>query len=162
MVMNPLLNLLAPNAGDRASGLAGRADVLRFAMKQCSRLLRRRSGRPIMLLGLRGAGKSALLNEIGRRAAETGWLVSGIESPGSDSLSVRLHSQMQKVFCALSAEESAAAAAGAEDGATIGRGLSALQCFAAAFRFEAAPPVGIPVAPLEAIDASGILELDLP
>lgn len=45
-----------------------------------------------MLLGLRGTRKTVLLNEIGRNAEQEGLLVSRIEAPEGESLSVRQES----------------------------------------------------------------------
>ncbi len=61
----------------------------------------------MMLLGLRGTGKTVLLNEIGRNAEQAGLLVSKVESPEGESLARLLYPEMRKVLRSLSGVEAA-------------------------------------------------------
>ena len=106
-----------------------------------------------MMLGLRGTGKTVLLNEIGRRVQERGFLVSKIESPEDGALASLICPIIQKVLRSLSTSENAKSLAKS--------GLKALRRFAAAFRIDAAG-VEISVEPPIGEADSGELELDLP
>ena len=62
--MDPVRNPFAPGAGSQPPALAGRAAVLQDAETVLLRTLQGRHGRSQMLLGLRGVGKTVLLNKI--------------------------------------------------------------------------------------------------
>ena len=151
--MDPFNNPFAPGAGSRPPELAGREEYINDALTSCGRLLRGRSGRPMLLLGLRGTGKTVLLNEIGRRIAEHDFVISTIESPENDSLAALLYPQIQKVLRSLSTVDKAKALAK--------EGLAVLQRFASIFDIDIAG-VGISIDPPDGIADSGKLELDLP
>jgi Cdc6-like AAA superfamily ATPase len=72
--MDPYRNPFA----SRPPELAGRDAILEAARISCGRAINGRSTRSIMLLGLRGTGKTVLLNEIGKIAREEGLLVSKV------------------------------------------------------------------------------------
>lgn len=61
------LNPFSPNAGSRPPELVGRDEVLSEVQTMVLRLPRRLSVQSILLTGIRGVGKTVLLNEIGRR-----------------------------------------------------------------------------------------------
>jgi len=83
-----------------------------------------------MLLGLRGTGKTVLLNEIGRNAEREGLLISRVESPEGESLARLLYPEMRKVMRSLSGVETAKQLAT--------RGLKGLRNFASIFKIEIA------------------------
>jgi len=85
--MDPYRNPFAPGAGSRPPELAGRAAILEMARISCGRAVKGRNARPIMLLGLRGVGKTVLLNEIGRNAGQANLLVSKVFNAGLTSFS---------------------------------------------------------------------------
>ena len=66
--MDPYQNPFAPGAGNRPPELAGRDAILEAGKISCGRAIEGRSARSIMMLGLRGTGKTVLLNEIGKNA----------------------------------------------------------------------------------------------
>lgn len=72
--MDSGLNPFSPNAGSRPPELAGRDDVLNDAQTMIERLPRRLSVQSMLLTGIRGVGKTVLLNEVSR-LAETGKVV---------------------------------------------------------------------------------------
>jgi len=112
-----------------------------------------RSTRSIMLLGLRGTGKTVLLNEIGKIAREEGLLVSKVEAPERESLARLLFPEMRKVMRSLSAVEAAKQIAT--------RGLNGLRGFASIFKIDIAG-VEIGVEPEPGFADSGDLQYDLP
>ncbi len=151
--MDPYRNPFAPGAGSRPPELAGRDSVLETARTSCGRALNGRSTRSIMLLGLRGTGKTVLLNEIGRHAEREGLLVSRVESPEGERLARLLYPEMRKVMRSLSGVEAAKQIAT--------RGLKGLRNFAAIFKIEMAG-VEIGIEPEPGLADTGDLQYDLP
>lgn len=151
--MDPYRNPFAPGAGSRPPELAGRDAILEAARISCGRAINGRSTRSIMLLGLRGTGKTVLLNEIGKIAREEGLLVSKVEAPERESLARLLFPEMRKVMRSLSAVEAAKQIAT--------RGLNGLRGFASIFKIDIAG-VEIGVEPEPGFADSGDLQYDLP
>lgn len=151
--MDPYRNPFAPGAGSRPPELAGRDAILEAARISCGRAIKGRSARSIMLLGLRGTGKTVLLNEIGRNAEKDGLLVSRVESPEGESLARLIFPEMRKVMRSLSGVASAKHVAL--------RGLTGLRNFASIFRIEMAG-VEIGIEPEPGLADTGDLQYDLP
>jgi AAA ATPase domain len=151
--MDPYRNPFAPGAGSRPPELAGRDAILELARISCGRAVQGRSARSIMLLGLRGTGKTVLLNEIGRNAEGEGLLISKVESPEGESLARLIFPEMRKVMRSLSGVEAA------KQFAT--RGLKGLRNFASIFKIEiAGVDVGVESEP--GLADTGDLQYDLP
>jgi hypothetical protein len=72
--MNKNNNPFNPGAGVSPPELAGRADVLESADTALERTKRGRHAKSLMILGLRGVGKTVLLNQIRDRAINLGYL----------------------------------------------------------------------------------------
>ncbi len=151
--MDPFRNPFAPGAGSRPPELAGRDAILEAARVSCGRAVNGRSTRSIMLLGLRGTGKTVLLNEIGKIAKEHDLLVSKVESPERESLARLLYPEMRKVMRSLSGVEAAKQIAS--------RGLKGLRSFASLFTIDIAG-VEVGVEPEPGFVDSGDLRYDLP
>lgn len=155
--MDPYNNPFAPGAGSRPPELAGRDDILNLARVASVRAIRGRHARSMMLLGLRGTGKTVLLNEIGEIARQEGMLVSKIESPENERLGKLLIPDMRKVLRSLSATESAKELAS--------RGLRGIRGFMSIFKINIAGVdmgVDMSVDPEPGLADSGNLQLDLP
>lgn len=153
--MDPFANPFAPGAGSRPPELAGRDAILEAARISCGRAIKGRAGRSIMLLGLRGTGKTVLLSEIGRIAEAQGFLVSKVEAPEETNLAKLLYPEMRKVSRSLSSIEAARHYAS--------RALGGLRNFASVFNIEVAGvTVGVDSAPEPGIAESGDLQHDLP
>ncbi len=71
--MDPIRNPYAPGAGQRPPELAGRDDQLRAFDVVLERVARGRPERSIILTGLRGVGKTVLLNALRSAAVRAGW-----------------------------------------------------------------------------------------
>lgn len=155
--MDPVKNPFAPSAGTRPPELAGRAEILEAAKIGCQRALSGKYARPMMLLGLRGTGKTVLLNEFKRIGEDDGLLVSRIEAPEDASLARLIIPEMRRVMRSLSGVEAARQYAV--------RGLRGLQNFASMFNVNAAGiGVGIEGAsePEPGLADSGDILFDLP
>lgn len=72
--MDKNTNPFNPGAGVSPPELAGRADVLETAQTALERIKRGRHAKSLMILGLRGVGKTVLLNQIKERALASGYL----------------------------------------------------------------------------------------
>lgn len=151
--MDPYRNPFAPGAGSRPPELAGRNQILEAARIACGRAVKGRSARSMMLLGLRGTGKTVLLHEIGRIAEEEGLLVSKVEAPEGESLPRLLYPELRKVMRSLSSVDAAKQIAG--------RGLRGLRNFASIFKIEVAG-VEVSVEHEPGLADSGDLQHDLP
>lgn len=71
--MDPIRNPYAPGAGQRPPELAGRDEQLRTFDVVLERVARGRPERSIVLTGLRGVGKTVLLNALRSAAVRSGW-----------------------------------------------------------------------------------------
>jgi hypothetical protein len=107
----------------------------------------------MMLLGLRGTGKTVLLNEIGRIAEGEGYLVSKIEAPEHENLAHLLYPEMRKVLRSLSTIEAAKQLAT--------RALRGLRGFASIFKIEVGG-AEVGVEPEPGLADSGDIQFDLP
>ncbi|WP_083508019.1 ATP-binding protein [Aureimonas frigidaquae] len=153
--MDPFSNPFAPGAGSRPPELAGRDTILENARISCGRALKGRPARSMMLLGLRGTGKTVLLSEIGRIAESEGLLVSKVEAPERTTLANLLYPEMRKVARSLSNTEAAKQYAQ--------RALSGLRNFAAVFKIEyGGLAFGVEPAPEAGLAESGDIQHDLP
>jgi hypothetical protein len=121
------------------------------------RALINRHARPMMLLGLRGTGKTVLLNEFRKRGEHAGLLVSKIEAPEGADLSRLIVPEMRKMLRSLSGSEAARHIAA--------RGLRGLQNFASRFKLDIAG-IGIGIegasGPEPGLADSGDIQFDLP
>ena len=107
--MNPIRNPFAPGAGTPPPELAGR-DALRESLHVA--LERARLGRPAksaMLVGLRGVGKTVLLDRVRDDAEAAGIHSVRIEAPEGRSLPALLAPQLRQALLRLSQMEAAKA-----------------------------------------------------
>jgi hypothetical protein len=126
--MNAVVNPYAPGAGSPPPELAGR-DAVRAAVSVA--LERLRIGRPaksLMMVGLRGAGKTVLLDQMRKDADAAGMHTIRIEAPENRSLPAILAPQLRLALLRLSRIESSKKAAV--------RGLRALAGFAKALKIK--------------------------
>ncbi|HWL38003.1 MAG TPA: ATP-binding protein [Frankiaceae bacterium] len=92
--MNPLRNPYMPGAGRQPPELAGRDDELTMFDVELERAAEGMSVRGFVLVGLRGVGKTVLLNAMRGRAIDAGWATAKIEgefgTPLADPLATAL------------------------------------------------------------------------
>lgn len=74
-IMDSVDNPFSPNAGSRPPELAGRDDILEMARVMMARTQLRRSAQSILMTGLRGVGKTVVLNEVFRSAEQSGNII---------------------------------------------------------------------------------------
>ncbi|WP_280346799.1 AAA family ATPase [Nocardia neocaledoniensis] len=102
--MDPVRNPYAPGAGQRPPELAGRDKQLAAFDIVLERIARGRPERSVMLTGLRGVGKTVLLNQLRSAAISRGWGTGKIEArPDQDlrrPLSSALHMAVRAIAMA--------------------------------------------------------------
>jgi Cdc6-like AAA superfamily ATPase len=84
--MNVILNPFSPGAGTPPPALVGRKDLLEKAYVAVERVRALRSEKSLLLVGLRGVGKTVLLRTIADAAEESKCQVIFIETPEDQSL----------------------------------------------------------------------------
>lgn len=84
--MDPIRNPYAPGAGQRPPALAGRDEQLRAFDVVLERVARGRPERSIVLTGLRGVGKTVLLNTLRGSAVRSGWGTGKFEARPDQTL----------------------------------------------------------------------------
>jgi hypothetical protein len=151
--MDPVHNPFAPGAGSRPPELAGRQLVMEDARVAIDRALLGKPSRSQMFLGLRGVGKTVLLNAVENLANARGHLTSSIEAPEGKPLGELLLPRIHQVLRKLSLTEGAKGKAH--------EAMRALRSFASAFKFEYGD-MSIAVEPEVGVADSGDLENDLP
>ncbi|HEX7005312.1 MAG TPA: ATP-binding protein [Trueperaceae bacterium] len=150
--MDPVRNPFAPGAGSQPPELAGRDEILARATTTLRRVSAGKHARSLVLLGLRGSGKTVLLNRFELLAEQEGHLTAFIEAPEDGSLAELLYPRIHQVLRKLSVIEKARASAH--------RALRVLRAFASAFELSVGE-VTISVDPEPGTADSGILEYDL-
>ncbi len=152
--MDPVRNPFAPGAGTPPPELAGR-DELRETVRIA--LERTRLGRPaksILMVGLRGVGKTVLLDRMREDAEAKGIHTLRVEAPESRSLPAILAPQLRQALLRLSRNEQAKEFAQ--------RALRGLAGFAKALKMKYADiEVGFDFEPEPGLADNGDLEHDL-
>ena len=99
--MDPIRNPYAPGAGQRPPELAGRDDQVRAFDVVLERVARQRPERSLVLTGLRGVGKTVLLNALRSQAVRKGWGTGKLEArpdlPLRRPLSSALHQAVREL-----------------------------------------------------------------
>jgi hypothetical protein len=142
-------NPFAPGAGTPPPALAGRSSMVDDAAVAIARS-KRGQGRSELLLGLRGVGKTVLLNRIWQLAEEEGCVVVSLEAPEDKSFSEMLVTNLRSALMKLSVAEKTREVAR--------QALATLRSFASAFKLKIGE-VGLEVKPGTA--DSGVLDHDL-
>ena len=152
--MNPVENPFSPGAGSPPPELAGRGAV-RYVVKVCIERLRRgRTAKSVMMVGLRGVGKTVLLDRMRKDAESEGIHTVRIEAPENRSLPAILAPQLRLALLRLSRIEAS------KDYAI--RGLRALAGFASKLKVTYGDiEVGLDYDPEPGLADNGDLEGDL-
>ena len=152
--MDPILNPFAPGAGTPPPELAGRDDLREMVRIAIERVRRRLPAKSILMVGLRGVGKTVLLDRMLDDAEATGIVTIRIEAPEGRSLPAILAPQLRLALLRLSRNELA------KDLAQ--RGLRALTGFARALKVKYQDiEVGVDFEPEPGLADNGDLEQDL-
>ncbi len=152
--MDPVRNPFAPGAGSPPPELAGRNQILRNVGVRLQRLRAGRPAKSVMLVGLRGVGKTVLLDQMRRDAEEAGMQTVRIEAPEDRSLPALLAPAFRLALLRMSKKEAA------RDHAI--RGLRALAGFVSKLKVSFGDiEVGLDYDPEPGLADNGDLEGDL-
>ena len=152
--MDPIRNPYTPGAGSPPPELAGRDDLIENVKIALARIRAGKSAQSVLLIGLRGVGKTVLLDRFRDDAESEGIRTIRIEAPETRSLPGILAPQLRQSLIGLS--RSAKAKAFAE------RGLRALAGFARALKVKYQDiEVSIDFEPELGLADNGDLEHDL-
>jgi Cdc6-like AAA superfamily ATPase len=153
--MNAIKNPFSPGAGSPPPEMVGREGILDQARILLGRIKEKRPEKSILLTGLRGVGKTVLLNEIDRRADKAVYRTVSVEAHEDKSLAALLVPPMRTLLFELDR------IAGAGDKAK--RGLAVLKGFMNAVKVKKGEiEVGLDIDPEKGAADSGDLESDLP
>ena len=152
--MNSVLNPFAPGAGAPPPELAGRDEIMETVRVALERIRIGRSSKSILMVGLRGVGKTVLLDRMRDSAEAAGMHTLRIEAPESRSLPAILAPQLRQTLLRLSRN------AKAKDMAQ--RALRALAGFARSLKIKFQDiEVGFDFEPEPGLADNGDLEHDL-
>ena len=153
--MDAIKNPFSPGAGSPPPELVGRESILESARILFGRIMEKRPEKSILLTGLRGAGKTVLLNEIDRLAVKMGYRTVVVEAHEDKALAALLVPPLRKLLYELDR------GAGAGDKAK--RGLAVLKGFMNGLKVSLGDlEVGLDIDPEKGAADSGDLESDLP
>lgn len=153
--MDPGSNPYAPGAGTRPPLLAGRDDLVANATVALARAKRGRHGKSFVAVGLRGVGKTVVLNRVLELAEAEKYQVAYIEAYDNASLASLLVPQLRSIMLRIDKME------GAKE---IGRrGLSILKNFASGLKVSVGDiDLGVDFVNEVGVADSGDLANDLP
>ena len=153
--MDKIKNPFSPGAGSPPPELAGRDAVLEQARVLLGRIRERRSEKSILMTGLRGVGKTVLLNEMERMARRVDYRTLLIEAHEDKPLALLLIPQLRRLLFDLDRISGA--------GNRVRRGIAVLKSFIAAVRVTVGDvEFGLDIDPETGAADSGDLEVDLP
>jgi hypothetical protein len=128
LIMDPINNPFAPGAGTPPPELAGRKAILDEASLTLGRIRKGRSASSILIVGLRGVGKTVLLNRVQQLALADGYLAEMMEAPENRSLPALLAPALRSLILKMDR--------GAQASHVVRRAFRALRGFAAAVKVK--------------------------
>ena len=153
--MDKIVNPFSPGAGSPPPELAGREGVLEQARVLLARVLAKRPEKSLLLTGLRGVGKTVLLNEMERIALAAGYRTILVEAHEGKPLAASLVPHLRRLLFDLDCI--------AGVGNKARRGLAVLKSFVSAIKIKVGDvDIGLDIEPEPGAADSGDLEVDLP
>jgi hypothetical protein len=153
--MDPIKNPFSPGAGAPPPELVGRDPILEQANILLKRVKQKRPEKSLLLTGLRGVGKTVLLNEIERLAKNIGYRTIAIEAYEEKPLGPLIAPHLRSLLFDLNR------LAGVGD--KVKRGLAVLRSFIGSLKVTFADiSIGLDIEPEKGTADSGDLEIDLP
>lgn len=105
--MDPIRNPYSPGAGTPPVDLAGRDELLDRVQVATQRIMRGRPAKSVIMIGLRGVGKTVLLNRMQSEAESAGIHALLVEAPEDRSLPAILAPELRQALHRLSRNEHA-------------------------------------------------------
>ncbi len=100
--MDPIANPFAPGAGTPPPELAGRDELLETVRITIARIRLGRPSKSVLMVGLRGVGKTVLLDRMRNNAEAAGVYTLRVEAPENRSLPAMLAPQLRQTLLRLS------------------------------------------------------------
>jgi hypothetical protein len=147
--MDPLTNPFRPGAGAPPPALVGRDDLIDKYGIALRRTVAGRPGKSVMPIGLRGVGKTVLLNRFHEIAKDEGLKVAFIEAPESGDFRRLLATRLRTIFLELDRGPISR---------TVKRALSTLKSFS--YNLPDGSSIALDVEPLAGVADSGIISED--
>jgi hypothetical protein len=151
--MDPVTNPYNPGAGTKPPALVGRDGLLASFNVTLQRAKLGRPGKSMMPTGLRGVGKTVLLNRFADQGRELDYKVAFVEAPETGNLAVLLASQLRTVLLELDRLGAVSAA--------VRRGLRVLKSFSITPRADGMPKFEVGFDPERGVADSGDLASDV-
>ena len=151
--MDNAKNPFTPGAGSLPPEMAGRADVVEMARILFARTLNHRAEKSMLLNGLRGVGKTVLLNHMRHLAEQQGYKTVFMEAQAGRPLAIALAPYLRSVLYDLDLMVQA--------GQKLKRALQVLRNFIGVIKIDMGD-FGIGLEPLPGMADSGNLAIDLP
>ena len=155
--MDPIKNPFSPGAGSPPPELVGRDPALEQARILLGRIMQRRSEKSMLLTGLRGVGKTVLLNEIELLAKKSDYHTIFIEAHEDKPFGPLVAPYLRTLLFDLDRMAGLSA--------KVKRGLAVLRSFVSALKLTATVDdvtFGLGIEPERGSADSGDLEIDLP
>jgi len=153
--MDPIKNPFSPGAGSPPPELVGRDPVLEQARILLGRVKQKKPEKSMLLTGLRGVGKTVLLNEIKRMADGDGYRTISVEAHEGKALGSLIAPYLRSLLYDLDRI--------AGTGDKVKRGLAVLRSFIGTLKLTVGDvSIGLDIDPERGSADSGDLEIDLP
>ncbi|MBI9109972.1 ATP-binding protein [Maridesulfovibrio ferrireducens] len=153
--MDKIKNPFSPGAGTPPPELAGRDAILEQARVLFGRVRAKRPEKSILMTGLRGVGKTVLLNEMEYMAENDGYKTILIEAHEEKPLALLLIPHLRRLLFSLDRMKGA--------GDKVRRGIAVLKSFISGLRVTMGDvEFGLDIDPEQGSADNGDLEIDLP
>ncbi|MCI0430892.1 MAG: AAA family ATPase [Rhodospirillales bacterium] len=153
--MDAVRNPFAPGAGTPPPALIGRKEILRKAEVTLARIREGRPAKSLLLVGLRGVGKTVLLVRFQEFAEKAAYKAVLVEAHESKSLAALLMPPLRQILLSLDRFEKVSV--------QVKRGLRVLKSFARTVKIKLGDfEIGLDIEPEHGSADSGDLEADLP
>ena len=153
--MDPVRNPFAPGAGTPPPELAGRSAILERVEVTLGRVKQGRAAKSVLLIGLRGVGKTVLLNRIHTMAEDAGYKSVFKEAHEDKPLPALLVPALRQLLLSLDQVGKLSE--------KVKRGLRVLKSFASSLKVKYGDlEVNLDIDPERGIGDSGDIEIDLP
>lgn len=153
--MDPIKNPFSPGAGSPPPELVGRDALLAHAHVLFERVKQKRAEKSMVMIGLRGVGKTVLLNQVRQLALESGYRTAIFEAHEEKTLAQLLAPGLRELLFDLDRM--------ANLGDKVRKGLAVLKGFLGAIRIGAEGfDIGLDIEPFKGVGDTGDLESDLP
>lgn len=153
--MNPIKNPFSPGAGSPPPELVGREEVISQANILFARIRQHRSEKSFLLTGLRGVGKTVLLNEMERLAEQAGYKTILIEAQEDKSLGALLVPSLRRLLFSFNSF--------ANVGDKVRKALAVLKSFVSTVKMKVGEvEFGLDIDAERGAADSGDIEIDLP